>query len=606
MIKEKNNFIDYITMIMLLLVIIAVAFITHFSNNYINRYVQLIQENVEKRLFAECRAVQNLVSIEKLQSYENPEDMEKEDYKELMNILKEYAEEQSLMFIYFIRLVDNKIQYIIDSDPNPETHYGLDHFEEPSETVLKALSGKPAYNQIGDYEEGWEGIISAYVPIYDENNKIIALVGVDISDEDIVERRNVTKRFTSISLISTIILGITSFVVIIRYQRKAKEAKVASAVKGDFLSKMSHEIRTPMNAIIGFCRMAKNTDDPDKKNKYLSDINTSSDYLLELINEILDVSKIEVNKMRLNIEKTSVQSMLKNIETLLSSHISKKNQKFTMNISKNIPKYVYCDEMRLKQILINITNNAIKFTDENGEISIDVSMIERKDNSCNIEFTIKDNGIGIEAKNIAKLFEAFEQADGSITRKYGGTGLGLPIAKHFVDLMKGKISVTSKINEGSTFKFNVWLDIASNKNIKSSSEKTILDTKIDCHNMIFLVAEDSEINQIIVKDILENFGANIDFANDGQECIEKFKKNPNKYKIIFMDIQMPNIDGLEATRRIRNMKIEAAKTIPIIAMTAEVFQENIDAAIKSGMNDHLGKPLNIPEIVKVIKKNLDK
>ena len=604
-INKKGNNVDTIILAIFAITIITITLVTYFSTNYINHYTDLIQENIENRLFAETRAIQGLVSVEELQSYQNPEDMEKEDYIDLMHELQKYAVDHDLMFIYYMRLLENgQVQYIIDSDPNPETHYGLDHFEEPYDVSMKAFNGEPSYNAIGEYVPGWDGVLTAYIPIFNEEGEVIAVAGVDISDADIVSRRDSARRFTLISVISTAILGAISLIIIVRYRKKAEDANEASVAKGQFLSKMSHEIRTPMNAIIGFCRMAKNTDSIEKKSEYLDNISASSDYLLELINSILDLSKIEANKMTLNLEKTSIYKIMKNINIILESQVIKKSQRFSMDIDDNIPPLLYCDETRLKQIMVNLTANAIKFTPENGDISIKINLIEEKNNACNIEFVIKDSGIGIKEENLSKLFTAFEQADGSITRKYGGTGLGLTISKHFVEMMNGKIMVTSEEGKGSTFKFNVWFDIAQEDEGEENIE--LSEEKLDCSEMIFLVAEDSLVNQIIEKDILEGFGAIVEFANNGKECVEMFINNPLKYKLIFMDIQMPEMGGLEATQKIRSSDVERATDIPIVAMTAEVFQEDINNAINAGMNGHLGKPLKISEIVEVIKKVIEK
>lgn len=608
--KKKSSRVDNLIMVFFVVIIILVVFITYFGTSYINGFIGSLQENIERRLISDCRVLESMVTIEQLENYQTPEDMDREDYKELLVRLQKYADEQELEFAYFMRLKGNEVQYIIDSDPNPEERLGLDYYEEPYWLVYEAYNQRRAVvNFIGDYEDGWEGLISAYVPIFDDDDNIIAIVGVDITDEEIVERREATETFTYIAVVSSSILGIAGIAFIIRYRKKAQAANDASIAKSEFLSRMSHEIRTPMNAIIGFCRMAKSTNDSVKKGEYIDSISSSSDYLLELINDILDISKIEASKMSLNVKKASLLNIIRNIEVILASQIAKKNQSFKIELPDEIPKYVYCDETRLSQIIVNLTGNSIKFTPEGGRILVKVSLLERVNNSCNLQFIVQDNGIGIEEEAAAKLFQPFEQADGSITRKYGGTGLGLAISKRFVEMMKGTISVTSKVGEGSTFKFNIWLDIVPDSEISAdeTKETTNQDLEpVDCNGMIFLVAEDNQINQVIVKDLFENFGATIELANNGIECVEKFEQNPEKYEIIFMDIQMPEMDGLEATRKIRASEVATAKTIPIVAMTAEVFQEDINNALNAGMNEHLGKPINISEVEEVIRKYIKK
>lgn len=610
--NKKSNKVDYIVMGVFVVVIAVVVAVSYYSNRDIAHYMQIIQENIERRLIKECKIVETMVTVEQLQGYMTPEDMLQESYIELRQQLQEYAEENGLAFVYFMRLVGDEVQYIIDSDPDPETYYGLEHFEEPYFLVLEAYAGEAVVNLIGDYQEGWEGLISAYSPIFDDFGNIIAIVGIDISDEEIVMREKKARQLTYVSAIATVILGVSSLMVIVLYKKKAEDYNEASIAKGQFLSRMSHEIRTPMNAIIGLCRMAKKTDDPVKKAEYLDSISSSSDYLLELINGILDISKIEAKKMTLNIEQVSLFKMMKNIEIILESQVKAKQQNLSIEISEHVPEYVYCDKTRLTQIVINLAGNAIKFTPEKGDISISISLIEKTEESCNIGFAIKDTGIGIDSDLQVNLFEAFEQGDGSINRKFGGTGLGLTISKLFIEMMNGTISVISKVNEGSIFKFNVWLeivkieDIIEIEEVKEAAVSDVTGREVDCFGMTFLVAEDNKVNQIITKNILEEFGATVEIANNGAECVEMFIQNPKKYQIIFMDIQMPDVDGLEATKRIRSSKVGSAKEIPIVAMTAEVFQEDINTALAAGMNAHIGKPISINEIIVVIKKNLEK
>ena len=407
-----------------------------------------------------------------------------------------------------------------------------------------------------------------------------------------------------LAVVCTIALGLIGIIIILIYKKKAENAYASNIAKSQFLSRMSHEIRTPMNAIMGYSRMAKKTNDLSKKNNYLDSISSSSEALLELINSILDISRIEAKKMSLDLEKVSIDAVIRNIEFTFTPQIKKKAQSFNIKVSKDIPEYVYCDKARLMHVIASLVDNAIKFTLEKGEVSLEVKLIAQKDDTCHLEFIVKDTGIGIEEKVLSKLFKTTDQLDDS--NSVAGTGIIL--SKYFVELMKGSISATSKPYEGSTFKFDIWLDIVpKDKHPASDNEKSEKASDIvECIGMNFLVAEDSQVNQVIASDMLQELGATVEFANNGMECFEKFTNNPEKYNIIFMDIQMPEMDGLEATKKIRASKAKNATTIPIIAMTAEVLQEDVDRAIGTGMNEHLGKPLNIKEVANVIKKILKK
>jgi len=600
--KKLSNKIDYITIGIFSAVILLIALIMFFNNYYVNNYMNIIQTNIEQRLIADCRVLKSYVTAEQLESYQVVEDMERTDYKELLTKLQKYTSDNDLEFAYFIRRVGTKVQYIVDSDPNPDERLGLDYFEDAYWLMDEAYNKKaPVVDLIGHYDEKWEGLLSAYAPIFNDSGEIVALVGVDIRDEEIVNRREISQILTYVSATSVLSLGVIGILFVIRYRKKARIASESSIAKSQFLSRMSHEIRTPMNAIIGFCRMAKKAEDEVKRVQYLDSISTSSDYLLELINAILDISKIEAGKMTLDLQKVSLNKSIIEVEAILVSQLMKKNHNLEINIASDIPEYVYCDKTRLTQIIVNLTANSIKFTPEGGKIEIKVAVIEKTDKTCNLEIIVQDNGIGIEPENIKKLFEPFEQGDGSITRKYGGTGLGLTISKHFIEMMQGSISIASKVGSGSAFRFNIILDIVQANDYPIKEEKPT-EAMIDCTKMTFLVAEDSEVNRIIAKDIFESFHADIEFVNDGIQCVEKFTANPEKYNIIFMDIQMPNMDGLEATKKIRASGIKRAKEIPIIAMTANVFQEDINNTINAGMNEHIGKPLDVNIIASVIKE----
>jgi len=592
---------ELITIILFVNLIIVRLILTYFSDSYINEYTGLIQRSIEQRLHTECRVVEKMVSIEQLNEFVTIEDAEKPLYKELTEMLNNYAIENDLTYVFFLRMVDGKVQYILDSDPDPETHCGLDYFEEPEEIAIRAFKGESTFNMIGEYVEGWEGLLSAYNPIFNDEGEVVAVVGVDITDEYIVEIREVSRLLGVASTVSTVILILAAFLVLGLFRKKAEDHYNASIAKGQFLSRMSHEIRTPMNAIIGFCQIGKKTKDIEKKEECIDNISNSSEYLLQLINRILDISRMEAGKeMALGREQTSINEIIQNIESIMSAQIQLKNQMLIVDVSPEIPKKLYGDKSRIIQILLNLVSNAQKFTPAGGKISVKVSLIEKEEECCNIEFIVSDNGIGIEEDYISHLFDLFEQGDGGITRKYGGTGMGLATSKRFIEMMSGSISVESKVNEGTTFKFNIWLETAD-KEDEEEKEPEIVDYK----GKTFLLVEDNEINQLVAKGVLEELGAIVEIAHNGEEGVEKFLKEPEKYDMIFMDIQMPIMNGYEATKAIRKSNEKRAKTIPIIAMTAGVYEEDIKNVKDAGMSAYIGKPFKVGEIISIIKKNLE-
>ncbi|MDR1389123.1 MAG: response regulator [Treponema sp.] len=516
------------------------------------------------------------------------------------------------------------------------------------------------------------------------------------------------------------------------------QALQASLAKGNFLSNMSHEMRTPMNAIIGMTSVGKNAKGSDKKDYAFEKIEDASAHLLGVINDILDMSKIEANKLELSPVPFNFEKMLQKVVNVINFRVNEKKQSFYVTFDKGIPRELIGDDQRLSQVITNLLSNAVKFTPEYGTIRLDAAMIESKqpgDIDVTIQINVNDTGIGISPDQQSRLFHSFEQAESSTTRKFGGTGLGLAISKRIVELMGGTIWIESALGKGSTFSFTAELkrgskkqrmalmsgvnwsnvrvlaiddekevrdyfaDIAQRFNIKcdtaSSGEEALrliaengaydiyfvdwlmpgmngleLTKKIkddrsvvtmfsaaslseiedearlagvsaflakpifpsdiadlinrylgtgeieksddEVHEIIednfegscALLVEDVEINREIVHALLGPTKLKIENAENGEEALQKFSEDQDRYDMILMDVQMPIMDGYEATKRIRALASEKAATIPIVAMTANVFREDIEKALAAGMNDHVGKPLDLPAVLEKLRKYL--
>ncbi|MDR1353621.1 MAG: response regulator [Treponema sp.] len=541
---------------------------------------------------------------------------------------------------------------------------------------------------------------------------------------------------------------------------KAREAaERASLVKSEFLANMSHEIRTPMNAIIGMTNIARTSNNVDKIQYCIGKINDASEHLLGVINDILDMSKIEANKLELSYSEFNFDKMLIKMANVINFRIEEKRQIFNARVDKDIPAAIVCDEQRLSQVIANLLSNAVKFTPEGGTVILqaqlksledlkqrlqDDSLPELAPSECIIQIEVSDTGIGLKSEQKALLFHSFQQADSGISRKFGGTGLGLAISKRIVEMMGGTIWVDSEFGKGSTFafiirvkqgekaskrsllqagiswdnlrilavddvpeileyfnelsdQFGVYCDIASSASealrlvnerggydiyfvdwkmpgmdgielareigkIKSAGASALdksatiilisaqdwntvekeareagikkfiqkplfasviadtineclgveeslpVDAKTEDHadytGHKILLAEDIEINREIVLTVLEPSGLEIVCAENGRIALEKYSADPAGFDMIFMDIHMPEMDGYEATRRIRALDADPAKTVPIIAMTANVFKEDIEKCLAVGMDDHIGKPLDFMEVMKMLKRFL--
>ncbi|MDR3277348.1 MAG: response regulator [Oscillospiraceae bacterium] len=507
------------------------------------------------------------------------------------------------------------------------------------------------------------------------------------------------------------------------------QAEESSRAKSDFLSNMSHEMRTPMNAIIGMTSIGKSAGDAERKDYALGKIENASTHLLGVINDILDMSKIEANKLELSPADFDFEKMLQKVVNVICFRVEEKNQTLHVSIDKDIPRRLIGDDQRLAQVIANLLSNAVKFTPADGSIRLDARFMKEEDGLCTIRIEVADTGIGISPEQQTRLFKSFQQADSSTSRNFGGTGLGLAISKRIVDLMGGTIWIESSLGEGAAFfftlqarrgaterhsllapgvnwknirvlavdddaevleyykdiaqRFGIACDVSSGgaeavamldrgalydiyfidwkmpgmdgveltRKIKerhagnsvvtmiSSTEWSVIaeDARAagvdrflakplfpsaiaDCINECLgiedaseevaesggadvftgrrvLLAEDVEINREIVLALLEPTELEIDCAENGAEALRLFSENPERYDMIFMDVQMPEMDGLEATRRIRALDLPRAKTVPIVAMTANVFREDIEKCREAGMNDHVGKPLDLDAVL---------
>jgi len=377
-----------------------------------------------------------------------------------------------------------------------------------------------------------------------------------------------------------------------------EKAQIASKAKSMFLSNMSHEIRTPLNAIIGMVTIGKSADEAERKDYTLGKIEGASAHLLGIINDILDMSKIEAGKFELSLVSFGFERMIGKIEDIISFRMNERNQKLIVNLDPNIPDLLIGDDQRIVQVITNLLSNAVKFTPDNGKITLTADLLRKKNDICTIKIDVTDTGIGMDKEQQGRIFDSFEQAENSTTRKYGGTGLGLAISKQIIKLMGGEIWVESAPGEGATFSFTVKLQESENVEVSEIDSGTnIFPSEVSLDGHCILLAEDVEINREIIMSLLAGTGLEIDCAVNGREAVEMYKATPDKYSLILMDMQMPEIDGLEATRMIREFELLSSKTIPIIAMTANVFKEDVENCTKAGMNDHIGKPIDISDVL---------
>ena len=363
-------------------------------------------------------------------------------------------------------------------------------------------------------------------------------------------------------------------------------AEESVKVKQDFMANMSHEIRTPMNAIIGFTNLLLKSELSAEQKKFLENIKDSGENLIVIINDILDFSKIEAGKLTIENSEFNLDKLLDVLYEMFKHKAEEKSISFSIEKDDQLPSFFMGDSVRINQVLMNLLSNSLKFTSE-GHVKVKLKKLGEKENQVNIEFRVEDTGIGIDEEKQKTIFESFTQAQSDTTRKYGGTGLGLTIVKKLVNLMNGEVSLVSELDKGSAFVFNIPLTV-------SSTKKEVIaepDEKVEVGRLNILLAEDNELNQILAKRVLNNFGFDVEIAENGKIAVEMFKEKD--YDIILMDIMMPEMDGLEATRIIRKEMNPPKCNIPILAMTAFIFTDEDDNKyLSSGMNDYILKPFN--------------
>ena len=370
---------------------------------------------------------------------------------------------------------------------------------------------------------------------------------------------------------------------------KKEESEKLLKVKSEFLANMSHEIRTPLNAISGFIELIKEENKDSEITKYINTVQDSSKSLLNIIEDILDLSKIESAKMIINKVDFETRVEFKTIAYLFDTKLSEKNIDFKLNINENVPLYLHNDSLRIKQVISNLLDNAIKFTKENKKIILDISY-----SNHNLNISIEDEGIGIPKERQEKVFKAFTQADNSTTREYGGTGLGLTISYKLIHLLNGTINLTSEVNKGSKFSFSIPAEIG-----EEIASRDTLQIELNAEGKKLLLVEDSKSNQLFMKVMFKKLNIDYDIASDGLEAVELFKKN--KYDVILMDENMPNMCGVEATQNI--LKIEQEQNLshtPIIALTANALEGDREKFLSAGMDEYLSKPLSKKKLIKVL------
>ena len=610
----------------LILFLFAFSFIvvctTFFiANKFVNFSMHTMEENIEYRSISLAKHLADMVSVAELEKYREVADMQTKPYLDLREKLRNFAKEADVAYVYFIRPRENDLQYIIDNDFNELTRVGLDtppmSYEKLPLAKEVKTQGKALYAGLGNYEEDWDGLSTAYAPMYDKKGNLKAIVGIDLEDKDIVQAEQMVFRLNTSQIITVIIIFISGLLGIICFRseaRIAEKAKInavnANASKSKFLATISHEIRTPMNAIIGFSEIELLREEISAATKEtFRKIHNSGYMLLGIINDILDLSKIETGKFEIIPVKYDTASLINDTVQLNLMRMGNKPIEFTLKVAENLPAKLLGDELRIKQVLNNLLSNAIKYTKE-GNVSLSFVSEPRDKETINLVITVSDTGQGMTKEQMEHLFDEYSRFNMELNRTIEGTGLGMSITRCLVEMMDGKITVESEAGKGSVFTIHLAQKLTGSEelgkelaeNLQSfhySGESQLREIQKAREYMPYgsvLIIDDVETNLSVAKGLMIPYGLKIETLESGLKAIEKIKEG-NVYDIVFMDHMMPEMDGIEATKKIR----EIGYTKPIIALTANAVAGQAKVFLENGFDDFISKPIDIRQLNKALK-----
>jgi signal transduction histidine kinase/DNA-binding response OmpR family regulator len=606
---RKATFNILLFVIAFLLLLIGIIIYTQY---YSQKNIKLLREanqNASSTFEINNRLQELVYYVESTELYareqhKNPTSVSKESLLDTLSIINGHLDvlkKQKSAKIYadteldgIVNLVNTKLNFLTTFIKNDEIGIPQKYNANQIDQLLAVSINDSLYNKVLIFQQELENNLKkTFVETNSYSEKVLRL-----------DTLLAIIFILALAILGTLIIKrlLDQLSLIYKLAQEKERADTSANVKEQFLANMSHEIRTPINAVVGFAGLLQKTTLDEKQKQFVGLIQNSGENLLSVVNDILDISKIEAGMMRITKHPFSVNEVCTSLEMMFSHKVTEKKLGFVLDYDKNIPENILGDSERLNQVLINLLNNAIKFT-EHGFIKLSARLINKTEKDIKIEFVVKDSGIGISKEKQETVFERFEQADNNTARQYGGTGLGLAIVEKIIDMQGGEIKVDSVLGVGTTFTATLIYDLISDTEIVSASnnnlvEKNAIQKEFGAYHI--LVAEDNKTNQTLLKFMLQQWNLKYDLAENGQQVLDKIKEK--QYDLILMDIQMPILDGYEAAKRVRK---DFLINTPIIAMTAHVLPTEKQKCIDAGMNDYISKPLDENIFLQMLEKYLN-
>ena len=623
--KQIHHLSNYIFLFLLTVFLIAVyTFLLQKSYS-----TSTLEANVDQNITcsdAIHKLVSNTFTRDDFTDINTVDNMSSERYQTLQTTLNQIRSLNSTRYLYTAkRNSEGKLIYLVDGldlDTSDFAYPGTYIEDEMIPYINSALSGKTIYSQ-EIIDTTWGHIFTACYPVKatDGSNEIIGALCIEMDMESAYTFLSKSSRNSLQIAIAAAIVALLLLVCVyhILQNQRAKDreqqmllrksaaaAEAANKAKSAFLFDMSHDIRTPMNAIMGFTRVARNhLHEPDKILDCLDKINLSGSNLQQLINDVLDISRIESGEFRIDSEPVKLSELCKLYEQNIRGTAEDKNQKFICNRHDIIYDTVLSDRLRIGQIYMNLLSNAVKYTPEGGTVELEVYEEPFPDkDKIRLVSIVRDNGIGMSEKFMKEMYSQFSRAIDTRVNKVQGSGLGLAIVKKIVDQMNGTIEATSRLHEGTTFRVTLDVPFIREQEVSETTAE-IPFFKLRPSRIIktLLIAEDNDLNYEILEEQLEMYGIHCVRAVNGKECVQLFEIDPSgTYDAILMDMQMPVMNGLDATRAIRRLPSPESKQIPIIALTANAYLEDVQKCKEAGMNDHMSKPVQIEQIIRTVER----